>query len=347
MISMGTQGSVPKEQQIKVLHLYVDELDAALAKPRLMEVYTSKPTQGHTFPLHIRMRLVPEIDTILNAKGWANADRLRACQNTWLAEKLVYIKTWEIELLDHYNLHVQMNLRTAMMSLKHPTNNKFALFHSIDKHWFEKSHVLTVLKSAESHARAMIAGMLPYLQWKFAPDDSKKGHIAKWFTPTARARALDAYWDPVEECVKNTSNKMLGVAMADDDDLYWEAEKPAPDPASPKRKRVQVEEESLDDTVSTIKSGLSTKKTRQTTSKTSGTSSDQQENRTKKDSPTIASQATSISQLTEQVNEIKQTNKTFIARFNQLAEQMAALLAATQPKQDTLRLAGGKTGRLT
>jgi len=347
MISMGTQGMVPKEQQVKALHLYVDELDAALAKPRLMDVYTSKPPQGHTFPLHIRMRLVPEIDTILNAKGRANAERLRACQNTWLAKKLVYIKTWEIELLDHYNLHVQMTLRTAMMSLKHPTNNKFALFHSIDRHWIEKSHVLTVLKSAKSHARAMIAGMLPYLQWKFAPDDNKKGQIAKWFTPTARARALDAYWDPVEECVKNTSDKMLGVAMADDDDLYWEAEKPAPDPASPKQKQVQVEEESLDDTVSTIKSGLSTKKTQRTLSKTSGMSSEKKEKKTRKDSPTIASQATSISQLTEQVNKIKQTNKTFIARFDQLAEQMAALLAATQPQQETSRLAGGKTGRPT
>jgi len=58
----------------------------------------------------------------------------------------------------------------------------------------------------------------------------------------------------------------------------------------------------------------------------------------------IALQATSISQLTEQVNEIKQTNKTFIARFDQLAKQMAALLAATQPQQETPCLAGGKTG---
>jgi len=33
MISMGTQGSVPKEQQVKALHLYVDELDATVAKP--------------------------------------------------------------------------------------------------------------------------------------------------------------------------------------------------------------------------------------------------------------------------------------------------------------------------
>jgi len=67
---------------------------------------------------------------------------------------------------------------------------------------------------------------------------------------------------------------MLGVAMADKDDLYWEAKKPAPDPSSPKRKQVQVEEESLNDTISTIKSGLSTKKTHRTTAKTLGTSSD-------------------------------------------------------------------------
>jgi len=80
MISMGAQGSIPKEQQVKALHLYVNKLDIALAKPQLMEVYISKPAPGHTFPLHIWMWLVPEIDTILNMKGQANTEWLRACQ---------------------------------------------------------------------------------------------------------------------------------------------------------------------------------------------------------------------------------------------------------------------------
>jgi len=75
---------------------------------------------------------------------------------------------------------------------------------------------------------------------------------------------------------------MLGVAMADEDDLYWEAKKPAPEPTSLKRKWVQVEEESLDDTVSTIKSGLSTKKTCRTASKTLGTSTNKQEKKYQK-----------------------------------------------------------------
>jgi len=132
---------------------------------------------------------------------------------------------------------------------------------------------------------------------------------------------------------------MLTVAIAEDDDLYWEAEKPPPEPASPKRKRVQLEEESLDDTVSTIKSGLSTKKTRKSALKEKGTKNTEQI----KDSPTITSQATSISQLTEQVNEIKQTNLTFLACFDQLAEQMAALLAASQNSSNPQQPAGGHT----
>jgi len=77
----------------------------------LMNLYTSKPELGHDFPLQIRMQLVPELDSILNTKGQMNAERLRVCQNTWLAKKTTIIKTWEIELLDHYNLHMQMNLQ--------------------------------------------------------------------------------------------------------------------------------------------------------------------------------------------------------------------------------------------
>jgi len=100
----------------------------------------------------------------------------------------------------------------------------------------------------------------PLSTLEFGQDDARKGYITKWFKPAAQARATDAYWDPVEECVKNTSDKMLVVAMADNDDLYWANEKLAQDLASPKQKWVQVEEESLDNTMSTIKSGLSTKK---------------------------------------------------------------------------------------
>jgi len=61
-----------------------------------------------------------------------------------------------------------MTLHDAMIELRHPTNKKFNLFHTIDKHFCKKCHVLMVLKLAESQAHAMIVAMLPYLLWQHA-----------------------------------------------------------------------------------------------------------------------------------------------------------------------------------
>jgi len=133
---------------------------------------------------------------------------------------------------------------------------------------------------------------------------------------------------------------MLAKALAEDDDLYWAVEKTAQEePTSPKRKWVQLEEESLDDMVLMIKSGLSTKKTRKSALKT-----DQSEQTHQKDTVTITLQSTSISQLTEQVQEIKQSQKTVIDRFDQLAKQMAALIAATKSNTNNQHPARGHTG---
>jgi len=89
-----------------------------------------------------------------------------------------------------------------------------------------------------------------------------------------------------------------------------------------------------------IKSGLSTKKTQKSALKTSA---NQEGKKDKKgmDSPTIISQVMSILQLTEQVNEIKQTNKMFLTHFDQLAEQMSALLAANTKNPSAQCPAGG------
>jgi len=117
MISHSSQGAIPKDQQVKVLHVLVHELDVTMAKPLLTALYTNNPTINHQFPLHIHMQLVPEMDAVLNTKGQQNVNKLRACQTTWLLGKLVQIKTWEIELLDNENEDLGMMLHDAMMDL--------------------------------------------------------------------------------------------------------------------------------------------------------------------------------------------------------------------------------------
>jgi len=147
-IRQGLQGAIPKNMQVKALHVLVDELDIPMAKLLLMALYMSNPPEDHQFPLHICMRLVMEMDAILNMKGQQNADKLQARQNMWLSGKLIQIKTWEIELLNDKSKELGMTLRDAMMELHHPMNKCFNLFHSIDKHFQDQCYVLMVLKSA-------------------------------------------------------------------------------------------------------------------------------------------------------------------------------------------------------
>jgi len=53
MISLGTQGKIPKENQVRALHVYVDKMDVVAVKPRLMALYEGNARVGHEFPLHI------------------------------------------------------------------------------------------------------------------------------------------------------------------------------------------------------------------------------------------------------------------------------------------------------
>jgi len=91
MISHGSQGAIPKDQQVKALHVLVDELGVPMAKPLIMALYTNNPSANHQFPLHIQMQLVLEMDAVLNTKGRQNVNKLQACQNTWSSGKLIQI----------------------------------------------------------------------------------------------------------------------------------------------------------------------------------------------------------------------------------------------------------------
>jgi len=55
MISLGTQGKISKENQVRALHVYVDKMDAPAAKPHLMELYAGNASIDHAFPLHMWM----------------------------------------------------------------------------------------------------------------------------------------------------------------------------------------------------------------------------------------------------------------------------------------------------
>jgi len=133
---------------------------------------------------------------------------------------------------------------------------------------------------------------------------------------------------------------MLAAALDDDDTLYWEEE--ATKPPSPKRKWPQAEEESLEDSISTVHTEMSVKKGPKSALKHSPASNGKQKSQTRfaSDSQTVASQATSISQLTEMVSAVQRENQTIMARFDTLTEQIAELLSVQKQPTQTSRAGG-------
>jgi len=81
----------------------MDKMDVPMAKPLLMALDASKTAADHKFPLpHLCMQLVPEEDVYSTPKVQEILTNYGHAKNTWTTSKLVYIKTWEIELLDYY-----------------------------------------------------------------------------------------------------------------------------------------------------------------------------------------------------------------------------------------------------
>jgi len=114
---------------------------------------------------------------------------------------------------------------------------------------------------------------------------------------------------------------MIDLSTTDTDDLYWATETVAP---APKHKRVQANDESLDDSTSMVKTAISTKsKPLKSVLKASNlTETMANHNPKETDATTIASQNSAISQLTEQVSQIKMENKQLLDKFNCLADRM-------------------------
>jgi len=131
------------------------------------------------------------------------------------------------------------------------------------------------------------------------------------------------------------------TALADDDDLYWEMD--TTKPPSPKCKRAQADEESIDDSILTVKMAMSVKKPPKSALKGKSSTTDRTSNQTRfgQDAQMVASQTTIISQLTDMVSEVKQENKTLMSCFDKLTEQIEALLANQTLSSNSQCPAGG------
>jgi len=134
---------------------------------------------------------------------------------------------------------------------------------------------------------------------------------------------------------------MLSSVIAEDDNLYWQVDKV---PESPKWKCIQVKEESLDDLVSMVKTVASAKEVWKLALKATNNSVAKTKQQNDAANAQMGlSQTTSISILTKQVQEIKQTDSLLLKCFDQVAEQMATMMVSSTANSQSSP-AGGHQG---
>jgi len=159
--------------------------------------YTWVMQDNYCFPLHIRMHLVPEINTVLNMQDQMKVKKLHMCQLMWHSSKLMTICMWEIELLDDVNAQLGIPLRDAMMWICHSSKPKIcplSFYQLAPERWLPCTYdaeisgfLCTHDDSHHNTVSGMYAGNPIWLGGKIP-------NIAKWFKLAVRMCTADAYW---------------------------------------------------------------------------------------------------------------------------------------------------------
>jgi hypothetical protein len=132
MISLGHRGAIPKDEQVKAIHIECDSAVQFELKAALSKIYASATNEE--YPNGIRMRLVPEINSTISPATRQNVSRLKARQANFQAQIMSAI-SWDIEALDFVDHVIGWSLRDLIMKIESRTNPGHQLFHLVDATW--------------------------------------------------------------------------------------------------------------------------------------------------------------------------------------------------------------------
>jgi len=110
--------------------------------------------------------------------------------------------------------------------------------------------------------------------------------------------------------------------------------------------KIKVDEESVTDSVSTVKTAISSIKTKRTTSprRKQNDATPPAKNTTSQDAQTVVPQVSTITQLTKQVSILQLAHNKINTKLNKLAEYIMAQSATKTPSPSKRKAAGGLRG---
>jgi hypothetical protein len=196
------KGDLPKNFQVKALHISVRREDGNLAKAKFTKLVFAKHRRSH-FIGGSPMRMIPiskDLSTRNQSKGLYYCSR----QQTFLQE-IVIKETFDILQIDNQAIGLQgRTLRDLILEIPIRDAPNRQAFLSADRSFKQSSVRLVYYKKHNSECKSKISTLLPYLI--FTNPSLEKG-IRACFTAEANERAKGVKWD----------NKRKEVITVDDE----------------------------------------------------------------------------------------------------------------------------------
>jgi hypothetical protein len=196
MISLGRRGAVPKDQQVKAIHLECDSAVQCELKLALSKIY------AHSYAFS------PEINSMISPDTCQNVTRLRSRQDNFQQQILSAI-SWDISALDFVDVKIGRSLREPVMKIESRQTPGQQLFHLVDETWNQNGFHFAFSSTVKAEARAMMMSLIPFLVHHY--NDS----AVKWISSSAKRRAAGASWDPEKGCVKTSDDEAVSWMMTE------------------------------------------------------------------------------------------------------------------------------------
>lgn len=258
---------IPNDKQIRALHIWIASDSTFVQTKRAFQaLYSSMAT---SFPLDIKMRLVPMIENLSKKKQMDQVMKLRGRQSSFLQkiDKTSCI-SWDIANLDS-PVGGLPSLRRLIMAAR-PSSGKGSLFISVDYAYKRNDLVIfSFIPTYAVEARAFAAKVAAHIILKYRANEA----VNEYFTPDACLSAEEVEWDEATQQIITKEDKYLDNLINLDDDLWLFDDE---DGAQTTNQTVEVSHTptrieniylgNCDDSIGTLRSNATTRTTNNTAS---------------------------------------------------------------------------------
>jgi hypothetical protein len=204
-------------EQVKAIHFEVEYRRASDDRRAICEIYHWD--KKDKWPLGMRFRFVPDMVHGTNADAKKSIHRLRRKQAN-IVRFMGHELTSNLEQVEEtYELIEGHSLRSFILSIMSTEAPTTPLFTGVNKHWDSPRYWVSFLPQFEKEAKSMLAGLLPYMRFKFPRADPDKLDLL--FSTEYALDMEESEWDDKRRGVTSIYTKQAEMADKNEDDNAW------------------------------------------------------------------------------------------------------------------------------